>query len=325
MHSKLKEVLEKAFKSRASLLLEQTGSKTNCFRLFNGETEGIPGLIIEQYGEVLVFQIFEEENTLSMSDLKEVAQWTLGQTKAKSVYKKVFIADRSKKVAGQEYYDEVPFIGEPSPQSIVVIENGIRFEIQPFSGYSTGLFLDQRHNRQFLSKEGKSKSVLNLFAYTCGFSTACAVSGASTTSVDLSKKYLEWGKRNFELNQVKTEGHQFIADDCFSFLKKAEKKGLLYDIVIVDPPSFSRTKSGGVFSIRKDLEKLLKCVIPRLAPRGILFFSSNLSDWDSTILKEKSLPVINEIKKWKWLSNPPTPVDFHRARHPLSQWMLMTE
>lgn len=325
MLSNLEKVLQKAFRNRARLLEAQTSSKTNCFRLFNGAREGIAGLTIEQYGDVVIFQVFEEESTLSPSDLKDVAEWVVEQTQAKSVYKKVFVADRSKKVAGKEYYDQVPFIGESSPSAIVVSENGIRFEIQPFSGYSTGLFLDQRNNRQFLAEKGQSKTVLNLFAYTCGFSVACAAAGATTTSVDLSKKYLDWGKRNFELNQLGMEGHQFIAEDCFSFLKKAEKRSLFYDVVIVDPPSFSRTKTGGVFSIKKDLEKLLKLVIPRVAPKGILFVSSNLSDWDSTILRERSLPLIHELGAWKWLTGPGTPDDFLQARHPLSQWMIVRE
>lgn len=314
--------LEKALSERQSLF-ESARGETDCFRLFNGAGEGIPGLVIEQFSDVIVFQVFEQDFRLDEEQLKLIAQWLLNQRKAVSVYKKYFVKDRSHQTAGNEYYSPEPLAGKPALSEMMTHENGLVYEIQPFSGYSTGLFLDQRENRKFLSGLASGKNVLNLFAYTCGFSVACAVKGAQTTSVDLSKKYLDWGKRNFELNKIGLEEHEFIAQDTFEFLKRSEKKGMTYDLVIVDPPSFSRTKSGGVFSLKKDLGRLLRALVPVVNPAGTLFFSCNLSEWDSSYLQDKSAQVLEEFGGWKWKNPTKAPKDFESSVNPISQWMAI--
>ncbi|NBX76746.1 MAG: class I SAM-dependent rRNA methyltransferase [Proteobacteria bacterium] len=317
-----KPLLEKALVQRRELFEKALG-ETDCFRLFNGANEGISGLVIEQFSDVIIFQIFEQEGTVEESALKAMAEWLLEARKATSVYKKEFVKDRSHQAAGSDYYSPEPLLGKPANSEITVLENGVSYSIQPFAGYSTGLFLDQRENRKFLSQRAKGKQVLNLFAYTCGFSVACATQGASTTSVDLSKKYLDWGKRNFEKNQLDLGPHRFIAQDCFEFLKRCEKKGTEFDLIIVDPPSFSRTKEGGVFSLKKDLDRLLKVVAPLVSKGGSLFFSCNFSEWDSRFLQKKSAPVLEETEKWKWENTPAAPKDFESALNPISQWLAV--
>jgi 23S rRNA (cytosine1962-C5)-methyltransferase len=137
-------------------------------------------------------------------------------------------------------------------------------------GYSVGLFLINatiaggfltNHIAAdfpfFKSEIGNRKSeILNCFAYTCGFSLCAAKAGARTTSLDLSKKYLEWGKRNFALNGLDPAAHDFIYGDTFDWLRRLAKKGRAFDAVVLDPPTFSQSKEHGAFRAKKITENL---------------------------------------------------------------------
>src|SRR6202040_322297 len=140
----------------------------------------------------------------------------------------------------------------------------LQFELSFNEGYSVGLFFDQRDNRRRLLVNhvaaefplfpggADEAEVLNTFAYTCGFSVAAAKAGARATSLDLSKKYLEWGKRNFALNQLDPAAHDFIFGDVFDWLRRLAKKGRAFDVVILDPPTFSQSREAGTFQAEKD-------------------------------------------------------------------------
>src|SRR5262249_32626179 len=155
---------------------------------------------------------------LEDSHIKSMAEWCLEVLDAESVYEKRFLADRSKNLAGESSYSPEPLAGRESPSTIQIRESGLSYLIKPYAGFSTGLFLDQRLNRSFLSARTEGARVLNGFAYTCGFSVACASRGARVTSIDLSNKYLEWGKENFRINQLSENEDTFVAVDFFSFL-----------------------------------------------------------------------------------------------------------
>ena len=134
----------------------------------------------------------------------------------------------------------------------------------------------RRRNFRFCRPEGApGAEVLNTFAYTCGFSVCAAKAGARTTSLDLSKKYLEWGKRNFRLNQLDPGGHDFIYGDAFDWLRRLTKKGRIFDVVVLDPPTFSQSKEQGAFQAEKDYGRLVKAALPLLKPNGVLFASTN--------------------------------------------------
>jgi len=313
--------IETVLKKKAAFLVAETNKGTNCFRLLNGNREGFPGLVVEQYEKTLVMQVFSGECELSEPQLLKIAEALMQQTGACSVYKKVFVTDRSHQAATEDYYSEKPFLGTPATEKMVCQERGLKYEIQPYAGYSTGLFLDQRENRAHLAELAQHKKVLNLFSYTCAFSVACARHQAVTTSVDLSKKYLEWGKRNFELNALPVQDHRFVAQDCFEFLERAKKKQNLFDLVIVDPPSFSRSKEVGVFSIKKDLAHLLELASAVVSPQGHLFFSSNFSEWNQEKFREISQKILTALGKWKWKSIPALPQDTANGRIPLSYWI----
>ena len=117
--------------------------------------------------------------------------------------------------------------------------------------------------------------LLNAFAYTCGFSVCAAKTGARTTSLDLSKKYLEWGKRNFALNGLNASSHDFIDGDAFDWLRRLTKKQRQFDAVLLDPPTFSQSKGHGVFRAEKDLGELVTSALPLLKRGGVLFVSTN--------------------------------------------------
>ena len=116
---------------------------------------------------------------------------------------------------------------------------------------------------------------MNAFAYTCGFSVCAALGGARTTSLDLSKKYLEWGRRNFTLNGLDAARHEFIYGDTFDWLRRLAKKACVFDAIILDPPTFSQSKESGVFRAEKDYARLVTAALPALKPGGVLFAATN--------------------------------------------------
>jgi 23S rRNA (cytosine1962-C5)-methyltransferase len=120
---------------------------------------------------------------------------------------------------------------------------------------------------------------LNAFAYTSGFSLCAAKAGARTTSIDLSKKYLEWGRRNFQLNGIVPTEHDFIYGDVFDWFRRLAKKQRLFDVILLDPPTFSQSKESGIFRAEKDYSNLIALAVPLLKRTGVLFASTNASEW----------------------------------------------
>ena len=156
-----------------------------------------------------------------------------------------------------------------------------------------GLFLDQRDNRRRLltghvaadfplfhpQTPDARPEILNTFAYTCGFSVCAALAGAKTTSLDLSKKYLELGRRNFALNGLDPSAHDFIYGDAFDWMRRLAKKGRTFDCVVLDPPTFSQSKEHGAFSVEKDWSRLMAAALPLLKSGGVLLASTNAAGW----------------------------------------------
>ena len=117
--------------------------------------------------------------------------------------------------------------------------------------------------------------MLNTFAYTCAFSVCAALGGARVTSLDLSKKYLDWGRRNFELNGLDPAAHDFIYGDAFDWLGRLARKGRRYAAVLLDPPTFSQSKERGRFRVESDYGRLVDAALPLLAPGGVLLACAN--------------------------------------------------
>jgi 23S rRNA (cytosine1962-C5)-methyltransferase len=148
-------------------------------------------------------------------------------------------------------------VGDPSESlQTVATEWYLRFSIDFGTGYSPGLFLDQRENRRYV-RHIAPRRLLNCFAYTCSFSVCAACNGANTLNIDLSKKYLARGRENFALNNLSTIDHRFITDDVRSVLPRLARRGEKFDVIILDPPTFSRSLGGKTFQVQHDFESLL--------------------------------------------------------------------
>lgn len=316
MNNKIEKSLSEALSRRQNFL--EALKETDCYRFFSGKNEGIGGLKIEVYGTVAFIYQFVGKEEYREEELSAISEWLLKNLKIKSVHLKKFIEDRTKKMADEELLPITPLAGEKASDAFETLENGLSFQIRPFDGFSSGIFLDQRENRNWVRKTAQGKSVLNAFSYTCAFSVAAAIGGATVTSVDLSEKYLDWGKTNFKLNELSPGGHRFYAWDIFDFMKKAAKQKESFDLILLDPPSFSRGKNG-VFSIKKDWKKLLLQALPLLKDKGILFYSCNFQDWEKKTWEKQIEEELKSINH-KRIQLPKTPIDFEKEEHPLNSW-----
>src|SRR6476646_2854810 len=168
----------------------------------------------------------------------------------------------------------------------IAIERHLKFGIDFGTGYSSGLFLDQRENRRYV-RHITPKRLLNCFAYTCSFSVSAAHVGATTLNIDLSKKSLARGRENFVLNSLPTTDHRFIADDVMAVLPRLAGKGEKFDVIILDPPTFSRSPRGKTFHVEDDFEKLLVDSLELTERNSHVLVSTNCST-----LREHALEVM---------------------------------
>lgn len=254
---------------------------TNCFRVIHGASDRWPGLYVEKLGE---FLLAESEAPLRDNESALIGS-LMNSLGCRGAYHKLLNRD----IRRTEAKDASPrhVLGETAPERFAVRENGISFELSFAEGYSVGLFLDQRDNRRRLlvnhvasdfslfERGTAGAELLNVFAYTSGFSVAAAKAGARTTSLDLSKKYLEWGRRNFSLNGIEPAGHDFIYGDAFDWMKRLAKKGRAFDCVVLDPPTFSKSRESGTWQAEKDYGRLVEAALPLLKSNGVLFASTN--------------------------------------------------
>ena len=256
---------------------------TNSFRVIHGASDGWPGWFVEKLGDFLLSQSEAPLIAKQHEELSLLAK----KFSARGAYHKIL----SRQVRRSKMTEASPQLafGEAAPERFEISENGVRYEISFNEGYSIGLFLDQRDNRRrfltghvaagFPQLPTPNFQLLNTFAYTCGFSVCAAKAGAKTTSLDLSKKYLEWGRRNFALNGLDPAAHDFIYGDTFGWLLRLAKKGRVFDAILLDPPTFSQSKEHGTFRSEKDYGRLVAAALPLVRPGGILFASTNAADW----------------------------------------------
>src|SRR4030095_7558346 len=168
----------------------------------------------------------------------------------------------------------------------IATERHLKFGVDFGAGYSVGFFVDQRENRSFV-RHLAPKRLLNCFAYTCSFSVSAAYAGATTLNIDLSKKSLARGRENFALNNLSTLGQHFIADDVMGVLPRLLRKGEKFDVVILDPPTFSRSPRGKTFHVENDFEKLLINSLELTERNSHILVSTNCST-----LREHALEVM---------------------------------
>ena len=296
------------------------GDDTTAFRLVNGEGDGLPGLTVDRYGDFLMVQIYCNGWRVHLKLVTAVLQDLLAPA---GIYEKA----RPQKtreleaVSDSKRYGRL-LAGSPAPASLEVLENGLTFRISLENGLNTGLFLDQRRNRRDLMTRSAGKRVLNLFAYTGAFSVAAAAAGASlVTSVDASPGYTEWAKTNFGANRLNPKRHEFIVGDCLEVLADLARQKKMYDIILMDPPSFSTTAKSR-FTTRGGTSDLVAASLPLLTTGGLLIASSNHQKVDlADYLKELrrgALQAGSELRVISLYGQPedfPYPVTFPDGRY----------
>ena len=255
----------------AGCLRWRLAGKVSAFRLVNAAADLLPGVVVEVYREFATLSLSTREALERQSDLAK----SLVTAGAAGVYAKLRVRTDLRRQAMAELAPPQAIAGRAAPMVLVVSEHSMKLGVELADGLSTGLFVDQRDNRARVRAVSRGLSVLNLFAYTCSFSVAAALGGArEVVSVDVSKRALERGKRNFELNGLDPRSHRFVADDAVKWLRRAAKRGLSYDLVILDPPSFS-TRGKSTFSVAAGYPSLLGSVFEVLGTRARLLAVTN--------------------------------------------------
>ena len=242
---------------------------TTAFRLFNQEGDGFGGLTVDLYGDYAVFSwynsyVYQIRQTISEA-FRQVFPEVLG------TYEKI-------RFKGLDY-ESAHVYGQEAPDFFTVLENGVLYQVFMNDGLMTGIFLDQHEVRgSLVDGLAMGKSLLNMFSYTAAFSVAAAMGGASqTTSVDLAKRSRELSQAHFQANGISTDEHRFMVMDVFEYFKYAKRKGLTYDVIVLDPPSFARNKKQ-TFSVVKDYHKLISQSLEILNSGGIIIASTNAAN-----------------------------------------------
>jgi 23S rRNA (cytosine1962-C5)-methyltransferase len=171
-----------------------------------------------------------------------------------------------------------------APLDRIVRERDVCYALDFGAGYSVGLFLDQRENRQFV-RRAAPRRLLNCFAYTCSFSVVAGLAGGETLSIDLSRKSLNRGRDNFALNRLATDRHRLLADDVFAVLPRLARKGERFDAIILDPPTFSRSRTGKAWQVEHDFERLLLAALEVAEREAKILLSTNCTRLDERALE----------------------------------------
>lgn len=278
-------------------------TNTDAFRIYDREIKEYP-IVIDYYAGRFSVQYFthtrdDDEPPEHLYGITEGALCSLFQINPHSIFWRT-----RKKRAMTEQYEKVG----GAKEFFTVHEYGVKFRVNLQDYLDTGLFLDHRETRQLVAAQAKGKRLLNLFAYTCSFSVHAALAGATLTkSVDMSNTYTEWGKENFLLNGLALNNNPIIRADCLKFLPEEERSGAQYDLIVIDPPTVSRSKKmDQMFDIQEDYLTLIKGALKLLSKDGVIFFSTNSrkfdfdhSQFDSCVIEEITAKTI--------------PQDFHRA------------
>lgn len=253
--------LEQALKKRAHLL----DGNTNALRLVDGAGDGVPGVFLDTFAENWL--VSTRSNQLDDG----LRAWFKKQ--GRSCY--------WKRLDQHEKQSPAHIAGPAQDNPFIARESGVDYRIHFQAGYSQGIFLDQRLNRQRVREfSTPGKTILNTFAYTGAFSVCAALGGATTTTLDLSQVYLEWARDNFSANGLDPADHYFCKGDTFHWLKRFARQGREFDGIILDPPTFSRDDKGKVFRVEKDYYRLVALAHAALAPGGWILCCTNCRKLD---------------------------------------------
>jgi len=213
--------------------------------------------------------------------------------------------------------------GDPGENlQTIATERHLKFGIDFGAGYSVGFFADQRENRRHV-RHIAPKRLLNCFAYTCSFSVSAASVGAITLNIDLSKKSLARGRENFALNSLPTIDHRFIADDVIAVLPRLARKGEKFDVIILDPPTFSRSPGGKSFHVENDFEKLLVDALELAERDSHVLLSTNCSTLREHALEVMARYALKAARRAAMFHRQPPLPDFPPAAGASSIWLTL--
>ncbi|MBC2320138.1 class I SAM-dependent rRNA methyltransferase [Listeria booriae] len=294
-------LFKEAFAKRQSFFHDEA---TTAFRIFNGEGDGLGGLTIDFYDGFLVLQwyshgIYEWKKTL-IAALHDVLE-------PRGIYEKRRFDDKGQYVESDDF-----LTGEVAPEPLIVKENGINYAVYLNDGAMTGIFLDQRDVRKTICDTyAVGRTVLNTFSYTGAFSVAAAFGGAThTTNVDVANRSIPKTREQFSVNGMDPAAHTIMAEDVFQYFKYAGRKELSFDLVILDPPSFARTKKT-TFSVAKDYGKLLEQSIQITNKNGIIVASTNYAGYGMDKFKKVVQEAFtNQNRRYKIVEEFTLPADF---------------
>lgn len=291
----IKNRLLKNFKRLQSYVKQE---KLQAYRLYDRDIPEYP-YIVDFFGDYAIIYerglkdelVPEATRTKHFEELVDSLQSDFKKSDDLIIFKK---RERQK---GKEQYEKHGVRND----FFEIKEGNFSFWINPYDYLDVGLFLDHRPLRKMLNKSSKGKKILNLFSYTGSISVACALGGGRVTSVDLSNTYSLWAMDNFRLNDIDPKLHTFVVQDVFQFLKNDKN---FYDIIILDPPSFSNSKKiEGSFDVQRDHLALVQLCMNRLAQDGVLYFSNNHR-------KFKLADEIKDLYEVKDISQKTIPPDF---------------
>jgi len=297
-----KEKINKAIKYREDFY---NNKETTAFRVLNGEGDNLGGLTIDYFNGFYLLTWY----SLGIYQFKdEIIEALKSEVSYKGIYQK-----RRFDTKGQYLESDNDFVfGEKAPEPLIIKENNENFAIYLDDGPMVGVFLDQREVRKTIrDKYAKDKTVLNTFSYTGAFSVFAARGGAKkTTSVDLANRSRAKTQEQFEINNVDIEKQEIIVQDVFDYFNFAVKKDFLFDMVVVDPPSFARSKKR-TFSVAKDYVKLLKEIIQITNKDGIIVASTNCANFGMVTFRDFIAKAFKEShKKYKIEESFSLPKDF---------------
>ncbi len=276
-------------------------TETNCFRIYDRDIKEYP-LAIDFYDGRFCVHYFtssrecdEPPDELSSEVLAAIC--SLFETTPDKIYWRTRI-----KREKTEQYEKT----RESKEFFTVLEYGVKFKVNLRDYLDTGLFLDHRETRRLVASHASGMRLLNLFAYTCSFSVHAALSGASfTKSVDMSNTYTDWGRDNFILNDLPHHNHPIIRADYARFLEDELCTKERYDLIVIDPPTLSRSKKmEQMFDIQIDYIPLITKALKLLAPGGVIFFSTNSRKFRFDLGPFESCTILE-------ISQKTLPIDFH--------------
>ncbi|MDC0980230.1 class I SAM-dependent methyltransferase [Bdellovibrionales bacterium] len=273
-------------------------NKIEAYRLYDRDIPEYP-FIIDIYADNTV--IYVRSNQLDdQTKLAEKTKKTIETINTLFPETAIIVKSRKQQKGKEQYSSQ-----KSQTDLIPLYENGAQYLVNLYDYIDTGLFLDHRPLRSWIQKQSSGLHFLNLFCYTGTVSVAAALGGArTTTNVDISPTYIKWAKQNFNLNKISSPSHRFIEENVLSFLKKAPLQSKRYNLIFLDPPTFSNSKKmETIFEVEKEQDFLVKSCMKILTDDGLLYFSCNKRNFKLSTFLQNRFAI-------KDVTTPSIPIDY---------------